>query len=75
MATLPAYLVALTGKGGHFVTVNDYLATRDAEWMGRIYEFLRLSVGGTGSGMTQEEKAIAYASDITYGTNNEYGFD
>ena len=75
VATLPAYLVALTGKGVHIVTVNDYLATRDAEWMGRIYEFLGLSVGVTVSGMTQEEKAIAYASDITYGTNNEYGFD
>ena len=75
VATLPAYLVALTGKGVHIVTVNDYLAKRDAEWMGRIYEFLGLSVGVTVSGMTQEEKAIAYASDITYGTNNEYGFD
>ena len=75
VATLPAYLVALTGKGVHIVTVNDYLAKRDAEWMGRIYEFLGLSVGITVSGMTQEEKAIAYASDITYGTNNEYGFD
>ena len=75
VATLPAYLVALTGKGVHIVTVNDYLAKRDAEWMGRIYEFLGLSVGVTVSGMTQEEKAIAYASDVTYGTNNEYGFD
>ena len=75
VATLPAYLVALTGKGVHIVTVNDYLAKRDAEWMGRIYEFLGLSVGVTVSGMTQEEKAISYASDVTYGTNNEYGFD
>ena len=75
VATLPAYLAALTGKGVHIVTVNDYLAKRDAEWMGRIYEFLGLSVGVTVSGMTQEEKAIAYASDVTYGTNNEYGFD
>ena len=75
VATLPAYLVALTGKGVHIVTVNDYLAKRDAEWMGRIYEFLGLSVGVTVSGMTQQEKAIAYASDVTYGTNNEYGFD
>ena len=66
---------ALSGKGVHIVTVNDYLAKRDAEWMGRIYEFLGLSVGVTVSGMTQEEKAISYASDVTYGTNNEYGFD
>ena len=62
-------------KGVHIVTVNDYLAQRDAEWMGKIYEFLGLSVGVTVSGMTQEEKAISYASDVTYGTNNEYGFD
>ena len=75
VATLPAYLVALTGKGVHIVTVNDYLAKRDAEWMGRIYEFLGLSVGVTVSGMTQQEKATSYASDVTYGTNNEFGFD
>ena len=75
VATLPAYLVALSGKGVHIVTVNDYLAKRDAEWMGKIYEFLGLSVGVTISGMSQKEKAAAYASDITYGTNNEYGFD
>ncbi len=75
MATLPAYLNALTGKGVHLVTVNDYLAKRDAEWMGKLYKFLGLSVGVIYSQMEQSEKQAAYAADITYGTNNEYGFD
>ncbi|HKJ22887.1 MAG TPA: preprotein translocase subunit SecA, partial [Gammaproteobacteria bacterium] len=75
VATLPAYLNALTGKGVHVVTVNDYLARRDAAWMGKIYEFLGLSVGVIASGQPNEEKRAAYAADITYGTNNEYGFD
>ncbi|AOY59193.1 MULTISPECIES: preprotein translocase subunit SecA [Desulfococcus] len=75
VSTLPAYLNALTGKGVHIVTVNDYLATRDAEWMGRIYEFLGLSVGTVVHGMTDKERHVAYSSDITYGTNNEFGFD
>ncbi len=75
VATLPVYLNALTGKGVHVVTVNDYLARRDAEWMGQIYEFLGMSVGVVVAGMSPEEKRAAYAADITYGTNNEYGFD
>lgn len=75
MATLPAYLNALAGKGVHLVTVNDYLAKRDAEWMGRIYQFLGVSVGVILSQMDHGEKQAAYAADITYGTNNEYGFD
>lgn len=75
MATLPAYLNALAGKGVHLVTVNDYLAKRDAEWMGRIYQFLGVSVGVILSQMDHSEKQTAYAADITYGTNNEYGFD
>lgn len=75
MATLPAYLNALSGKGVHVVTVNDYLASRDAEWMGRLYRFLGLSVGVILSQMEQAEKQAAYAADITYGTNNEFGFD
>lgn len=75
MATLPVYLNALAGHGVHIVTVNDYLAKRDAEWMGLIYRFLGLSVGIVLSQMSHEEKQNAYASDITYGTNNEYGFD
>lgn len=75
MATLPAYLNALSGKGVHVVTVNDYLAKRDAEWMGRIYRFLGMSVGVIYSQMPHDEKQAAYAADITYGTNNEYGFD
>ncbi len=75
MATLPVYLNALAGKGVHVVTVNDYLARRDAEWMGRLYNFLGLSVGINLPNMAREEKQAAYASDITYGTNNEYGFD
>ncbi|MFZ4791717.1 MAG: preprotein translocase subunit SecA [Candidatus Competibacteraceae bacterium] len=75
VATLPVYLNALTGKGVHVVTVNDYLARRDADWMGQIYCFLGMSVGVIIAGMSQEEKRVAYGSDITYGTNNEYGFD
>ncbi|MCF6218151.1 MAG: preprotein translocase subunit SecA [Gammaproteobacteria bacterium] len=75
MATLPVYLNALTGKGVHIVTVNDYLAKRDAEWMGRLYTFLGLSTGVIYSGQSAEEKRAAYQADITYGTNNEYGFD
>ena len=75
VATLPLYLNALAGKGVHLVTVNDYLATRDAEWMGRIYAFLGLSVGVIVNGLSQGERQRAYASDITYGTNNEFGFD
>ena len=75
MATLPVYLNALEGKGVHVVTVNDYLARRDAEWMGRLYGFLGLTVGVNVPGMTREEKQAAYASDVTYGTNNEFGFD
>ena len=74
-ATLPAYLNALEGKGVHVVTVNDYLASRDKAWMGRIYEFLGLSVGCLIHGMNDEEKNEAYRSDIVYGTNNEFGFD
>ena len=75
VATLPAYLNALTGEGVHIVTVNDYLAKRDSEWMGKIYKFLGLTVGLIISGMNGQEKQKAYAADITYGTNNEYGFD
>jgi len=75
VATLPAYLNALTGKGVHVVTVNDYLAARDAGVMGRLYNFLGLSVGVVRSMQPHEEKQAAYAADITYGTNNEYGFD
>ena len=75
MATLPVYLNSLTGKGVHLVTVNDYLARRDAEWMGRLYTFLGLSVGVNTPGMSREEKQAAYAADVTYGTNNEFGFD
>ncbi len=75
MATLPAYLNALTGNGVHVVTVNDYLASRDAEWMGRVYKFLGLSVGCNLSQMPHDEKQVAFAADITYGTNNEFGFD
>jgi preprotein translocase subunit SecA len=74
-ATLPVYLNALTGKGVHLVTVNDYLARRDAEWMGKLYNFLGLSVGINLPQMPREDKQTAYAADITYGTNNEYGFD
>jgi preprotein translocase subunit SecA len=75
VATLPAYLNALTGKGVHVVTVNDYLARRDAEWMGRIYRFLGLSVGVVLHGITEEERIASYQADITYGQNNEFGFD
>ncbi|HET7793822.1 MAG TPA: preprotein translocase subunit SecA [Rhizobacter sp.] len=75
MATLPVYLNALTGKGVHLVTVNDYLARRDAEWMGKLYSFLGLTVGVNLPQMPREEKQAAYAADVTYGTNNEYGFD
>ncbi len=75
MATLPVYLNAIAGKGVHVVTVNDYLASRDADWMGRVYRFLGLSVGVILSQMPHEEKQAAYAADITYGTNNEFGFD
>ena len=75
VATLPAYLNALSGKGVHIVTVNDYLASRDAEWMGKVYEFLGMSVGVILSQQSTEDKRSAYASDITYGTNNEFGFD
>jgi preprotein translocase subunit SecA len=75
VATLPAYLNALTGKGVHVVTVNDYLAQRDADWMGRIYKFLGLTVGVNLSQMNHADKQVAYNADITYGTNNEFGFD
>ena len=75
VATLPVYLNAITGKGVHVVTVNDYLATRDAEWMGKIYNFLGLSVGIIVHGLDDEERQKAYGCDITYATNNELGFD
>jgi len=75
VATLPTYLNALSGKGVHVVTVNDYLARRDSEWMGRIFRFLGMSVGVVVSGQTPEEKRAAYQADITYGQNNEFGFD
>jgi len=74
-ATLPVYLNALTGKGVHVVTVNDYLANRDAQWMGKLYNFLGLTVGINLPNMAREDKQAAYRADITYGTNNEYGFD
>lgn len=75
VATLPVYLNALAGKGVHVVTVNDYLAKRDSEWMGAIYRFLGMSVGCIVHGLTTEERRAAYDSDVTYGTNNEFGFD
>ncbi len=75
VATLPAVLNALSGRGVHVVTVNDYLARRDSEWMGRIYNFLGLSVGVVVHGVTDQERKVAYGSDITYGQNNEFGFD
>jgi preprotein translocase subunit SecA len=75
VATLPAYLNGLSGKGVHIITVNDYLARRDAEWMGQLYQFLGLSVGTIVHDMTDEQRKAAYAADITYGTNNEFGFD
>ncbi|MEP6506545.1 MAG: DEAD/DEAH box helicase, partial [Betaproteobacteria bacterium] len=75
MATLPVYLNALAGKGVHLITVNDYLARRDAEWMARLYNYLGLTVGVNVPGLSREEKQAAYNADITYGTNNEFGFD
>src|SRR5499427_4064265 len=75
VATLPVYLNSLGGKGVHVVTVNDYLARRDAEWMGGLYNFLGLTVGVNTPQMSREEKQAAYAADVTYGTNNEFGFD
>ena len=75
VATLPAYLNGLTGKGVHIITVNDYLAKRDSEWMGKVYKYLGLSVGLVVHGMEKRDKQRAYAADITYGTNNEFGFD
>ena len=75
MATLPVYLNALSGKGVHVVTVNDYLAKRDSEWMGKVYSYMGLSVGCIVHGITEEERRAAYEADITYGTNNEFGFD
>src|SRR5262245_33787000 len=75
VATLPVYLNALSGKGVHVVTVNDYLAKRDSEWMGRVYKFLGLSVGVIIHDLTDAQRKVAYGSDITYGTNNEFGFD
>jgi preprotein translocase subunit SecA len=75
VATLPAYLNALTGKGVHVVTVNDYLAKRDSEWMGRVYQFLGLTIGCIVHGLNDDQRRAQYACDITYGTNNEFGFD
>ena len=75
VATLPAYLNALSGQGVHVITVNDYLAKRDSEWMGKVYKFLGLSVGLVIHGVKGDEKKAAYQADITYGTNNEFGFD
>ncbi|HQH73301.1 MAG TPA: preprotein translocase subunit SecA, partial [bacterium] len=75
VATLPAYLRGLTGKGVHVVTVNDYLARRDREWMGPVYEFLGLTMGVIQTDMDPEERRKSYGADITYGTNNEFGFD
>ncbi|HKN43716.1 MAG TPA: DEAD/DEAH box helicase, partial [Propionibacteriaceae bacterium] len=75
VATLPVYLNALEGKGVHVVTVNDYLAKRDSEWMGKIYRFLGMSVGVIQHELNDAERQVSYGSDITYGTNNEFGFD
>src|SRR5688500_11978729 len=75
VATLPAYLNALEGKGVHVVTVNDYLARRDSEWMGKVYRFLGLSVGVIQHELNDQQRQVAYGADITYGTNNEFGFD
>ena len=75
VATLACYLNALEGKGVHVVTVNDYLAKRDSEWMGQVYEFLGMSVGCIVSELDDDERRVAYKADITYGTNNEFGFD
>ncbi|MFW6303967.1 MAG: DEAD/DEAH box helicase, partial [Candidatus Sumerlaeota bacterium] len=74
-ATLPVYLNAISGRGVHVITVNDYLATRDAEWMGKIYQFLGLTVGVITHNIDEQERIAAYQADITYGTNNEFGFD
>ena len=75
VATLPVYLNALSGRGVHVVTVNDYLAKRDSEWMGRLYRFLGLTVGVIVHDLDDEQRRAAYAADVTYGTNNEFGFD
>ena len=75
VATAPVYLNALAGKGVHVITVNDYLAQRDAEWMGQVYRFLGMSVGVIVHGLSQGQRQAAYSADITYGTNNEFGFD
>ncbi|MFB0923411.1 MAG: preprotein translocase subunit SecA, partial [Alphaproteobacteria bacterium] len=75
VATLPVYLNALSGKGVHVVTVNDYLALRDSGWMGEVYNFLGLTVGCITNGLSDDERRAAYGSDVTYGTNNEFGFD
>ncbi|MGA9307612.1 MAG: preprotein translocase subunit SecA, partial [Candidatus Sulfotelmatobacter sp.] len=75
VATLPVYLNALSGRGVHVVTVNDYLAKRDSEWMGKLYRFLGLTVGVIVHDLDDEERRAAYAADVTYGTNNEFGFD
>jgi preprotein translocase subunit SecA len=75
VATLPVYLNALSGKGAHVITVNDYLARRDADWMGQLYRFLGLGVGCVQHEMSDAERQAAYRSDVTYGTNNEFGFD
>ncbi len=75
VATMPVYLNALTGKGVHVITVNDYLAERDRDWMGKVYEYLGLEVGVILNGMNPSERKEAYAADVTYGTNNEFGFD
>jgi preprotein translocase subunit SecA len=75
VATLSAYLNALPGKGVHMVTVNDYLAERDSEWMGKLFEFLGMTTGVIVNIMSPEQRRVAYAADITYGTNNEFGFD
>src|SRR5688500_20268686 len=75
VATLPVYLNALTGKGVHVVTVNDYLARRDSEWMGRLYRFLGMSVGVIQHELNDQQRQVAQGTDITYGTNNEFGFD
>src|SRR6266581_77475 len=75
VATLPVYLNALAGEGVHVVTVNDYLANRDSEWMGQIYRFLGMNVGVIVHGLYDNERRQAYGADVTYGTNNEFGFD
>ena len=75
VAVAPVYLNALEGKGVHVITVNDYLARRDAEWMGRVYRFLGMDVGVIVNGLSSGQRQSAYAADITYGTNNEFGFD